>query len=533
MVRDTRLEQATAHQSQRQWSQAMDCYKAYLQEHPNDTDILHELAIAAVKAQHYHEAHQALLTLATLTPDSAIVQNHLANVLKKLGYLDESEQAYQQALRLNPQFVEAYNNLGILYFNQQQFEEAAHYYQQALSLAPDFTDALYNLGMCYIRQERDDIAIKAFERLLNITPQHIAAHYHLGKLYFKQDALHQAVQHFTAVLTINEKLPEIHSNLAHCYVKQENWSLARTHYEKSLDLEPNNFDAHYNLAVVAEALANIDLAIQHYQHAAKIQPNDFAVHNNLGVAYLKRQNLGFALKHLETALTLQPDNENLRYNVNALKQDPRLDAAPTQYIKNLFDAYAQNFEKHIQESLDYQVPEKLLAAALNITTLKATHYDILDVGCGTGLAGALFKPYAKKLVGIDLSEKMIDIARAKDIYDDLIVSDIEPYLTTQLSAFDIILAADVFVYIGKLDALIRQASLSLTRKGLLIFSTETCDDADYKILQSGRFAHSETYLKKLAKEQGFKILYNEVIEARMQYDKPVMGRVMVMRKKGF
>ena len=120
---------------------------------------------------------------------------------------------------------------------------------------------------------------------------------------------------------------------------------------------------------------------------------------------------------------------------------------------------------------------------------------------------------------------------AKTIYDELVVSDIDDYLKTQPATFNIILAADVFVYIGNLDTLTKQCRSALKRKGLLIFSTEICENADYQILPSGRFAHSEKYLKKLAKQHRFKIIYNKVIQARMQYDQPVMGRVMVIRKK--
>lgn len=502
----------------------------------DDIDVLHELAITAVKAQRYPDALQALQTLTILQPESANVQNHLANVLKKLGNFQESEAAYQRALELDPYFAEAYNNLGILYFSQNNFEKAERYYQQALIVSPDFIDALYNLGLCHLRKNQDEAAAEWFEKLLKIAPNHLPAHYHLGKIYFKQNQLDQAIQQFTAVLAINEKIPELHSNLANCYLKQEQWAQARIHYEKSLDLDPNNFEACYNLAIVSEEFANIDLAIQYYQKACKINPEDFATHNNLGIAYLKRQNLGFALKHFEIALDLQPDNENLRYNINAIKQDKRLEAAPTNYIKNLFNNYAEHFEKHIQESLDYQVPEELLKAAKIslsrawIPAFAGTTTRILDLGCGTGLAGKLFKPYAKRLVGIDLSENMIDVAKTKNIYDELIVTDMESYLQTQNASFDIILAADVFVYVGKLDHLIAQCKAALTRKGLLIFSTEICENNDYQILQSGRFAHSELYLKKLAKQHRFKIIYNQLIQARMQYDEPVIGRVIVMRK---
>lgn len=525
------LAQAHAHENQGQWQAAIDSYQHYLKTHPKDTQALHPLAIAAVKAQAYDQAAEALKTLVALAPESAVYHNHLANVLKQLGQYPESEQAYLNALHLNPEFVEAYNNLGVLAFQQAQFEKAETCYLKALAISPEYIDAIYNLGICYVKQSQWDKALETFKQLLKVTPNHIGAHYQLGKGYFNAGELDKAILAFKSALAINEKLPELHNNLANCYVEQKNWAEARIHFEKALDLDQQNFQAHYNLAIVSEHLANIDLAIQHYQKALKIENNDFAAHNNLGIAYLKRQNLAYALKHFEKALSLQPDNESLKYNVDAIKQDKRLEAAPTHYIKNLFDAYANNFETHIRNSLDYQVPEHLLVAATHRLKLKKNAYTILDLGCGTGLAGEVFKPYAKHMVGVDLSDNMLDVAKTKNIYDALKAEDITAFLKDKKSQYDIILAADVFVYSGKLDEILKGCKNALKRKGLLIFSTEICENQAYRVLQSGRFAHNENYLKKLAQKNRLTVRYNEIIQARMQYDEAVMGRIMALQAK--
>lgn len=98
--------------------------------------------------------------------------------------------------------------------------------------------------------------------------------------------------------------------------------------------------------------------------------------------------------------------------------------------------------------------------------------------------------------------------------------------------FDILLSADVFVYIGNLLETFKACRQALQAKGYLVFSTETCEGENFKVLQSGRFAHSETYLLSLAKKFKFKVLYNDVVPGRMQYEEAVMSRVMVLQKQG-
>ena len=176
------------------------------------------------------------------------------------------------------------------------------------------------------------------------------------------------------------------------------------------------------------------------------------------------------------------------------------------------------------------MPEHLLLAAGSVQPLQKASSVIADLGCGTGLAGELFKPYAKSLIGVDLSPKMLEIAREKNIYDELLSEDINTYLAKQKKRFDYLLAADVFVYIGNLQQIFKHCRRALKRGGQLLFSTEICQDEDYSVLQSGRFAHSEQYLLSLAKKYHFTVVVNDVVPARKQYDEAVMARVMMLKK---
>jgi predicted TPR repeat methyltransferase len=216
--------------------------------------------------------------------------------------------------------------------------------------------------------------------------------------------------------------------------------------------------------------------------------------------------------------------------VQMLAQDQRLLSSPPEYIKNLFDTYADHYEIHLQQALDYKVPEELFRAVSGVSKSKTASLAILDIGCGTGLCGVPFKPLAQILIGVDLSPNMLAVAKQKNIYDELIESDIVSYLLTQENTFDIILAGDVFVYVGDLQPLLAAAANALRPTGLLAFNTEISAQQDYSMNQSGRFSHEKKYLDNLARELGFQVVFYENISTRQQNNTPVAGHLYVFQK---
>src|SRR5690606_33286381 len=134
-----------------------------------------------------------------------------------------------------------------------------------------------------------------------------------------------------------------------------------------------------------------------------------------------------ALQYYKKALDTEPNNPTLRYMIAALTGIEKIDTAPQIYIKNLFDNYATHFESHLKQ-LAYRAPELLREHVIALRNPKPHSWNILDLGCGTGLVGQEFSAYAKHLVGIDLSPKMIEEARRKEIYQELFVDEIENFL---------------------------------------------------------------------------------------------------------
>ena len=157
--------------------------------------------------------------------------------------------------------------------------------------------------------------------------------------------------------------------------------------------------------------------------------------------------------------------------------------------------------------------------------------DVLDLGCGTGLCGPLLRPMARTLTGVDLSPAMIDKAREHGVYDRLEVGDLVETLRRFPRGYDLLVAADVFVYLGDLAPAFEAAAASLRPDGLLVFTVEAATEGDRYQLQhaSRRYAHSEAYLRRLAGMYGFEERSLTSIEARADAGRPVKGYMVVLR----
>lgn len=176
-------------------------------------------------------------------------------------------------------------------------------------------------------------------------------------------------------------------------------------------------------------------------------------------------------------------------------------AAPPAYIGALFDAYAEDFDDALSR-LAYAAPEAVRRA---VARSGRRFRRVLDLGCGTGLAGALLRDVADTLEGVDLSDRMLDIARKKGVYDSLRRASLLDFLGESGGPFDLIIAADVFAYIGDLAPVFRGLGARLAVDGLVAFTVEETGAADWALGDSLRFAHSECYLRRLADAAGLNI----------------------------
>ncbi|MES2216858.1 MAG: tetratricopeptide repeat protein [Pseudomonadota bacterium] len=514
-----------------QFDAAKTAYLAILRRDPSNSEILHAMGILSAQSDDFTAAADYFQQAIKHDPENPILYLNLGNALKSQGLFAQAADAFHQAITLKPDYASALNNLGTVYFAQENLTDAIHYYQLAIEKQPNFLDAYYNLGLAYTRQLDPTAAITTYEKLLQQAPLHAAANFQLATLLLAEGQLKPALPHF---LIIDEHHPhhfETQTNLATCYLKLGMLNEAKKHYLKAVEIIPDDTQILFNLGVINMQQGHTDSAIQNYQRALKINPDLFGAQNNIAVAFLAKNHLGFALQHFREALRLQPDNKAIQYTVTMLSQDQRLLASPPDYITNLFDAYADHYELHLLQGLDYKVPTLLYDAVGQVSNNRRKPMDILDLGCGTGLAGVPFQALAKTLTGVDLSEKMLAVAAEKNIYTQLIQSDIATFLNQQQEAYDLIIAADALVYVGDLTTIFTGAAAALRNAGLFAFNTEITDQTDYTMNQSGRFSHQKNYIDSLAEQHNFKVLYYQKTVTRQQNNEPVYGHLYVLGKQ--
>jgi len=204
-------------------------------------------------------------------------------------------------------------------------------------------------------------------------------------------------------------------------------------------------------------------------------------------------------------------------------------APPSAYVETLFDAYAPTFETALLEKLDYQVPI-LLAEAIEAAAPGERFATVIDLGCGTGLMGPYLRARAGQLAGIDLSEPMLQKAAEKNVYDTLAKGDVND-LDVPRESTDLVVAADVFVYVGALDRAFANVAASLAPGGLFAFSVETHTEKDDLILQQSlRYTHSDAYVRKVLVDHSMALVSMTRKVIRMDRGQPLHGLIVVAKK---
>ncbi|MGB7256828.1 MAG: methyltransferase domain-containing protein, partial [Pseudolabrys sp.] len=195
-------------------------------------------------------------------------------------------------------------------------------------------------------------------------------------------------------------------------------------------------------------------------------------------------------------------------------------AMPPGYVRALFDQFAPDFERALGQGLNYRAPELLLHA---VKTARGEHQmkfgSVLDLGCGTGLGGAAFRPFADWLTGVDLSGGMIAKAREKCLYDRLVESDLGTFLDTEAgiaARYHLNLAADVFVYFDDLAPVLNAAARVLAPEGLVAFTVETHPGDGALLRETLRYAHGGAHVRAAVDGAGLKLLGLDSAVTRME-----------------
>jgi predicted TPR repeat methyltransferase len=344
---------------------------------------------------------------------------------------------------------------------------------------------------------------------------------------------------------------------------------AETRYRAALAKGPDHIGVLTLLGILLVDRENVDAAIDVLERAREVAPEFPPVQLALGSAYAAAGHEELAVTAMETAIKLDstttlplerlaklhiaarrpreaigllrrilrrdPDHADAKFLLAGLTGERTNDAhrvavPPPELIADLFDTYAPKFDQHLVDVLAYSVPKSLAALIAGLGVKADRSARVVDLGCGTGLAGVELRAYANVLVGSDLSPRMIARARERGIYDELHVEDLGATLARERDV-DLIIAADVFIYVGVLEATFAGCASALRAGGLLAFSVERSDTQDVVLQTTLRYSHSDAYIRGLASTHGFSVEKAEPTVVRLDHEnQPIHGVLYILRR---
>jgi predicted TPR repeat methyltransferase len=298
---------------------------------------------------------------------------------------------------------------------------------------------------------------------------------------------------------------------------------------EAVSLNPDVPEVLVTLGEALLAAENLPVAIAELQRVLRLDPNHARARYLTGKAWLEA---GEADKALEMFAGLQTDETpGLADDIARAEGIKQMSRSDPGYVRHLFDQFSADYDSRMLEQLAYAAP-RILAELADLVMAGRDHLHILDLGCGTGLAGMMFKPRAQRLDGIDLSPAMIEKARARQIYDGLDVADLETALAASGPAYDLMLAADTLVYLGDLTKVFAAAARRLAPEGYFLFTLEAAgDDQDFALGPKRRWRHGEAYVRRLAAEAGLAVAGLVAAAPRTEAGKEVPGLAVALFKE--
>jgi predicted TPR repeat methyltransferase len=295
-------------------------------------------------------------------------------------------------------------------------------------------------------------------------------------------------------ITSGDLIADRRYEMARAYAADGDLAAAADLYAQAVELAPGFGSAWFALGEAREALGDRDAARAAFERAAAADPED-------------RHGASLRLARLGGA-------------------DPAREALHG-YVRTLFDQYAPRFDRALAD-LSYSAPEKLREV---VTRHGSRFGTMLDLGCGTGLAGAAFRPHVYWLVGVDLSPRMIEEARKKGVYDRLAVGDVAEFLTGELErSAHLVIAADVFAYIADFAEICAAVARVLVPAGLFGFTVETHDGEGAIVGAKMRYAHGADFVRGAVAEAGLTLLDLTLGSSRTENRIPVPGLVVLAQK---
>ncbi|WP_142850030.1 tetratricopeptide repeat protein [Telmatospirillum sp. J64-1] len=413
--------------------------------------------------------------------------------MREAGTFAAALARFEAAIALDPQRAEARGAYAEMLMELGRPAEAAEAFGAAFALDPSCSLWLTGQAEALSQAGRRGEAIAAWELALRLRPDSPRAHLCLARLLREEGRKDEALDH----------------------------------YRETLHLQPRDAEARLELATLLSELGDLPQAAALLQRLLRDDPEAAAAHFHLGRVLLDMLEVEKAAQSFARYLGLEPQDPRGACALLAEAESRMPTALPRSYVRCLFDQYADRFDANLTGNLNYR-GHILVAEALQ--PLLTEPRDILDIGCGTGLAATTLRPLARRLHGIDLSPRMVEKAAERGLYDHLAVGEVVEALSPLDREWEVIVAADVLAYLGDLAPLLRAAHGALKPGGLFVATVESCEDQDVFLKPTRRYAHNAAYIRRLAESCGLETVSMDAVVARTEKNQPVPSLLFVLRR---
>lgn len=448
--------------------------------------------VAHLEAGRPAEAEAALRASLALLPGRPSSLGNLGAALLAQGRSAEAVEALEAALQADPAHPDTWCLLAAAHDDCRQFDAALAACDQALHHQPDHAPARFHRAALLAKWQRHDEALAALQPLLARRDAGAAAAHRLaGQALQALGRADEAERAYREALQRDPRGPRLHALLGQLLAQR---------------------GAHHEAATLHRAAveAGVDVGLNRYLLA--------------GLAAEAGAEPGAAPGAAPEA-------------ANAGLAPPR---SPDDYVRALFDPYAEDFEQHLVDTLRYRGHVLVVERALRALDDQGPQRpaEVLDLGCGTGLCGRLLAPRCERITGIDLSPTMVEAARRSGAYHQVIQAEVLAWLAANHQHHDLVVAADVFIYIGELAGLLADLARSQRPGGWVVASLETGEAPPpagapgWWLQPSLRYAHDPASLAQLAQRLGYEVIDWQPAVIREDQRRPIPGAVICLRRAG-
>jgi tetratricopeptide (TPR) repeat protein len=205
------LDAARAASRDRDSTRAIGYYQQYLEENPDDYDVLKEYTLTLGERWAYDGGDRTpiienLGKLYEMRPSDQDVQGLLAVMLVREGQaaaeaqrFEEAEEAFRRAIAVNPESGAAQYHLGILFAERGEADQAFAQYRAAAAKRPQIPDLYLRLGRAYLERGDADRAITTLGLVFELAGVSTyllpAAHCSMARAYTARGMAEEAAQH--------------------------------------------------------------------------------------------------------------------------------------------------------------------------------------------------------------------------------------------------------------------------------------------------------------------------------------------------